>query len=345
MALSFQWDEIAFRKATAGWSLYPRMIYREIIPWLHLNEGSLPDATLRTGYKEFDLDRRTWKKWIQFLIDEGKLVKMDNGEWTNPRVIEDHDRITKGAGKSRRDRQASRKRQGHDMGATRSRHGGDISPVDNVTESTASDPLLQVTGIQDTEDRRTPPLIPPQGGCNQVLDFPPIPGFLVRKKRPPDFETWWDLYPRKVGKKAAERKYRIARQDVDAETLVLGLQSYLATKPADQAWCHPATWLHQGRWEDVECEGKGPPASRDPFAQQLNAIQKIIEEGHDDDRTAGMGDATGQCDAERQIENPQRDGGALNSGGDSLHSRRSGKSGGLRRIGDAAGGGPEDVFH
>lgn len=68
-----------------------------------------------------------------------------------------------------------------------------------------------------------------------------------------DFGSWWNLYPRKVGKLATERKYKAAiKKGAAAEELVDGLGRYIEQKPEDQDWCHPSTWLSQGRWMDEE---------------------------------------------------------------------------------------------
>lgn len=65
-----------------------------------------------------------------------------------------------------------------------------------------------------------------------------------------EFETWWALYPRKVGKLAAQREYEKARRLTGATELVEGVERYKQHKPDYQDWCHPKTWLHQGRWMD-----------------------------------------------------------------------------------------------
>ena len=65
-----------------------------------------------------------------------------------------------------------------------------------------------------------------------------------------DFAAWWQRYPRKVGKLAAEKAYAKARQTVSADVLLEGVQRYCACKPAWQDYCHPRTWLCQGRWTD-----------------------------------------------------------------------------------------------
>jgi hypothetical protein len=69
-----------------------------------------------------------------------------------------------------------------------------------------------------------------------------------------DFETWWAMYPRKVGKAAAAKAYAKARREVEAVVLVDGLanatQVWRATGTEPQFIPHAATWLNAGRWAD-----------------------------------------------------------------------------------------------
>lgn len=66
-----------------------------------------------------------------------------------------------------------------------------------------------------------------------------------------EFSQFWDSYPRRVGKIAAERAYRKARNVASAEEIAAGLEAYLQTMPQEMRFRpHPATWLNQGRWMD-----------------------------------------------------------------------------------------------
>ena len=79
-----------------------------------------------------------------------------------------------------------------------------------------------------------------------------LPPTAVRTNDHDDFDSWWQGYPAKVGKKAAAAEYRriIKRGEATAEQLAVGVTRYIASKPAERAWCHPLTWLRQGRWAD-----------------------------------------------------------------------------------------------
>lgn len=65
-----------------------------------------------------------------------------------------------------------------------------------------------------------------------------------------DFEVFWQAYPRKVGKLAAMKAYAKARKIATAAELLTGIERYKRLKPAYADYCHPATWLNQGRWMD-----------------------------------------------------------------------------------------------
>lgn len=63
------------------------------------------------------------------------------------------------------------------------------------------------------------------------------------------FATFWSEYPNKIGKREAEKAFEKARKRASAETIIAGLQLYVA-KTDDRPWCNPSTWLNQDRWED-----------------------------------------------------------------------------------------------
>lgn len=70
------------------------------------------------------------------------------------------------------------------------------------------------------------------------------------------FASWWERYPRKVGRQAAWREWQKLKPS--DETLVEML-AVLTLQRQSQDWVkeggrfipHPKTYLHQGRWEDL----------------------------------------------------------------------------------------------
>lgn len=68
-----------------------------------------------------------------------------------------------------------------------------------------------------------------------------------------EFSIWYAHYPRKVGRKAAEKAYLKARKEVSAERLLEAVTAYEAdpNQPDDRSKIpHPATWLGRGSWDD-----------------------------------------------------------------------------------------------
>ena len=69
-----------------------------------------------------------------------------------------------------------------------------------------------------------------------------------------DFDEFWNLYPRRVAKKAASKSYARALKDTTHEQIVEGVTRYAAyckSRGTDAQYiAHPATWLNQGRWDD-----------------------------------------------------------------------------------------------
>ena len=97
---------------------------------------------------------------------------------------------------------------------------------------------------------------------------------------PDEFERWYQNYPHKVGKLEAYRAFQKARQKADLQTLIEGVEHYKRTKPPDQKYCNPATWLNQERWLDQpaqqpegDANGTTRRAGYDPREAHALALQ------------------------------------------------------------------------
>lgn len=75
-----------------------------------------------------------------------------------------------------------------------------------------------------------------------------------------EFAEWWEQYPHKVDKAAAQRAYRKARKKASRETLLTGLEAYKRTKEDWRAWKGPAAWLNGERWNDAPAGASATPA-------------------------------------------------------------------------------------
>ena len=68
------------------------------------------------------------------------------------------------------------------------------------------------------------------------------------------FEKFYETYPKKKSRQAAEKAFNSAIKKVDFETLMQGLDAYkeeIKRKNTEERFIkYPATWLHQGCWDD-----------------------------------------------------------------------------------------------
>lgn len=96
-----------------------------------------------------------------------------------------------------------------------------------------------------------------------------------------EFVGFWSLYPRRVGKKAAERAFRTARKAASVEEIAAGLHAQLPDlrRRETRYVPHPATWLNQQRWADDPGHAASPASGRN---YDLEALQ---------DRAAGIAPA------------------------------------------------------
>nr|DAR21492.1 MAG TPA: replisome organizer protein [Caudoviricetes sp.] len=69
-----------------------------------------------------------------------------------------------------------------------------------------------------------------------------------------DFEVFWALVPRRVGKKAAERAWRVVERRGESVEAIEGMRAYaaaLAQSGTELKYVpHPSTWLNRRGWED-----------------------------------------------------------------------------------------------
>lgn len=79
------------------------------------------------------------------------------------------------------------------------------------------------------------------------------------------FESFWAAYPRKVGKQAAKKAF--SKVSVPVKTLIDAVNSQKNSeqwrKDNGQYIPNPATWLNQGRWDDVLTEAGSQPTKEE----------------------------------------------------------------------------------
>lgn len=69
-----------------------------------------------------------------------------------------------------------------------------------------------------------------------------------------DFDTFWAVVPRRVGKKAAERAWRAVERRGESQDAIDGMRAYAAAFAQSDTELkyvpHPSTWLNRRGWED-----------------------------------------------------------------------------------------------
>ncbi len=110
----------------------------------------------------------------------------------------------------------------------------------------------------------------------------------------------WPIYPHKVGKPVALAAFVKARQRASLETVLSGLQVYVA-KTDDRPWCNLSTWLNQDRWNDQPAQvARGQPPPREPDLADFFLEKARSEQGYDDGRTIEGSYQRGDFDGPRQ---------------------------------------------
>jgi hypothetical protein len=82
------------------------------------------------------------------------------------------------------------------------------------------------------------------------------------------FDAFWKVYPRKVGKIEARRKWDTAVRLAAPGAIIDGAVRYAKQRDGQDITltAHPATWLHQGRWADEEETPQQTKANRETSA-------------------------------------------------------------------------------
>ena len=78
----------------------------------------------------------------------------------------------------------------------------------------------------------------------------------VAQKAAEGFERFWQAWPNQVAKRDAAKAFLKVAGELDA--ILAGIERYIAAKPPDRDWMHPATFLNGRRWEDAH----PPPVAR-----------------------------------------------------------------------------------
>ena len=125
-------------------------------------------------------------------------------------------------------------------------------------------------------DISNPPSTPPQSSLRSVSGSASAES---------EFSDFWDEWPNRVGKPAAQRAFVAARRRAPLAKIIAGVRAYVAAKPSDRPWLNPATFLNQDRFDDVPAPVSLPnpraaPAPRDAqeFRNPMLKAAKKLEE-------------------------------------------------------------------
>lgn len=106
--------------------------------------------------------------------------------------------------------------------------------------------------------------------------LPPSRGMLAQRKQiaSEEFDLFWEAYPKKVNKGAAQKAWRSAIKKAGAEDIIAAVKRY--GWPDDKQFIpHPASWLNGERWAD---EGAQPKGGAVLSEQEFEAFEKERQE-------------------------------------------------------------------
>lgn len=138
------------------------------------------------------------------------------------------------------------------------------------------------TGVQETPNGGSPepPRTVKESSNADVLDA--------------EFEEFWRVCPRKVGKSHARKAYIAARKKVSAAELLTAMKRHaLEVRGRDPNYIpHPATWLNGERWADEPPRKSELRVEREGVRQQPRSQFDVIAERYGIQTSGGGGVST-----------------------------------------------------
>ena len=120
-----------------------------------------------------------------------------------------------------------------------------------------------------------------------------------------EFALFWDEFPKRIGKKAAQKAFQNAQDRPRIDDLLEAIRKQKRSpqwlKDNGQFIPHPATWLNRGQWADVATETKP------------SVFQEFLARGAEHDESTGVfagldvvnGATVGEDVSERECESPE----------------------------------------
>lgn len=218
------------------------------------------DALMQSGFVDDDLCIHDWHMYIGKLIDRR----------------EDNARRNREA-RMRKKCDGDMPRAHHVCITSASRDDMPSASRDGATEPNRTQPYPTVPNPTEPTTRVTPPIAPHAGG-GAVKPEPKAEPLQSAR-----FGEFWDMYPKKQGKGAADKAYAKLRPDRSLhmailKALTLQKQSPQWRKDNGQYIPNPATWLNQRRWEDEVQTGR-PQSTGNVFLDILRQEEAANDEG------------------------------------------------------------------
>ena len=119
----------------------------------------------------------------------------------------------------------------------------------------------------------------PKQGSHTVRAAPPISASQPQQQHWQEgFAAFWQVYPKQVGKREAEREFKAALEHATAEEIIAGARRYAIdpvrvrqSQEDDRFTKNPNNWLRDGRWADklagVTIDEYGNPVAQSPPPQ------------------------------------------------------------------------------
>ncbi|GAB3621139.1 hypothetical protein GCM10027417_24000 [Glutamicibacter endophyticus] len=149
----------------------------------------------------------------------------------------------------------------------------DISPVVSSTNTGRPRPPKSVLPLQES----SPQLTNPQAASSSVSQLTTAhvseeaAAFAAEIVEDDGFTEFWNHYPRKVGKRKAEIKYKAALKRASAETINAAAQQLAndPNRPELRYIKHPTTWLEGDCWNDP------------PYERRLTNSERRMQAGYE----------------------------------------------------------------
>jgi uncharacterized protein YdaU (DUF1376 family) len=269
----YKMDFEAWDEGTDELTLEQEAAYLRLCHQLYRRKASIPSAPATLARIRRCHPNKA-RKLLADLVAAGKVAERD-GHLSNTRVTRElHDRET------RRTQQA-------DAGHTGGTHTQDNRRKPLKTNE--RDAAVASTPVEANSSRER------VRGREEQIEASPLSDAGAGNTFPPNaFDVFWLEYPHKVGKDAARKAFDIVRRSrrVTMSALMEGLAGYIAAKPPTRDWCHPTTWLNQGRWADQPAPPPAPHARASPagsspqqraFDRARQAHLELTEDRNDQD--------------------------------------------------------------